>query len=68
MKTLETLNTKQVDILLRFAMSNCVSHANKPSNGYGHWKTARGKDLDGSLEWTELFDDGRRFGLRTEPQ
>jgi hypothetical protein len=68
MKTLETLNTKHVDILLRFAMSNCVSHADKPRNGYGHWKTVRGEDFDESLERTEFFDDKRRFGLRMEPQ
>jgi hypothetical protein len=44
-KTPETLNTKHVDIFLRFPMNICVCQADKPSNGYGHWKIARGKIL-----------------------
>jgi hypothetical protein len=39
MKTLESLNTKHVDIFLSFPIIICVSYANKPSNGYGYWKT-----------------------------
>jgi hypothetical protein len=50
MKTQETLNTKHVDIFLRFPMNICVPHANKPSNGYGHWKIAQGKIFDKKLE------------------
>jgi hypothetical protein len=34
MKTPETLNTKHVDIFLRFPTNICVSHADKLSNGY----------------------------------
>jgi hypothetical protein len=49
-KTLENLNAKLADVFLRFAMNNCVSHASKPSNSYGHWKTARGEIFDESLE------------------
>jgi hypothetical protein len=33
---LVTLNTKRVDIFLRFAMNVCMSHTDKPSNGYSH--------------------------------
>jgi hypothetical protein len=50
MKTTETLDTKCVDIFLKFATNICVSHADKPSNVYGHWKTARGEIFYGNLE------------------
>jgi hypothetical protein len=43
MKTPETLNTKRVDIFLRFPTNICVFHADKPNSGYGHWKTEWGK-------------------------
>jgi hypothetical protein len=49
-ETLETLNTKHGDIFLRFPMNICVPFADKPSNGYGCWKTAQGEIFDGNLE------------------
>jgi hypothetical protein len=68
MTTLETLNTKCVDIFLGFPTNFCVSYADKPSNAYGHWKIARGEKFDESLETNQDFKDGRRFGSRTEPR
>jgi hypothetical protein len=50
MKNLETLDTKWVDLFLRFAMNICVSHADKLSNVYGHWEIARRKIFDGNLK------------------
>jgi hypothetical protein len=49
-ETQGTLNIKCVDILLGFLTNICVSYADKPSNGYGHWKTTRGKIPDGTLK------------------
>jgi hypothetical protein len=48
-ETQGTLNIKHVDILLSFPTNICVSFADKASNGYGHWKTARGETFDESL-------------------
>jgi hypothetical protein len=62
------LNTKCIDILLRSSVNACVSHADKPSNGYGHWKTAQSEILAKIWKQIGLFDDRRRFGLRTEPR
>jgi hypothetical protein len=45
-----TLNAEHIDIFLRFPTNICMSHTDKPSNGYGHWKTARGKIYGGNLE------------------
>jgi hypothetical protein len=45
-----------------------MSHADKPSNGYGHWKTTRDEIFDGNLETDRVFEDERRFGLRIEPR
>jgi hypothetical protein len=56
MKTLETLNTKDVDILLSFPMNICVSHVDKPSNGYGHWRTGEAK-FQWNLELDWAFKD-----------
>jgi hypothetical protein len=50
MKTLETLNTKRVAILIRSSINICVSIADIPSNGYGHWKIERGEFFGESLE------------------
>jgi hypothetical protein len=44
-KTPEILNTKHVDIFLRFPMNICVPCSDKQSNGQGHWNTVRGKLL-----------------------
>jgi hypothetical protein len=49
-------------------MNISVSHADKPSNAYGHWKTARGEIFDRNMEIDCVFEDGRRFGSRTEPR
>jgi hypothetical protein len=38
---------KHVDILLVFPKNICVTYANKPSNGYGIWETARGEIFSG---------------------
>jgi hypothetical protein len=61
MKAQGTLNTKRVDIFLRFPMNIGVSHANKPSNGYGHWKTVRDKIFDGNLETDWVLEEGRKI-------
>jgi hypothetical protein len=66
MKTPETLDTKRVYIFLRFAMNIYVSHADKPSNIYDHWKIARGEIFDGNLKIDWVLEDRRRFGSRTE--
>jgi hypothetical protein len=66
METPETLNTKHVDILLNFPMNICVSHADKPRNGYGHWEIARCEIFDGKLAADWAFEDGRRFSSGTE--
>jgi hypothetical protein len=66
MKTLETLNSKRVDIFPRFAANICVSHIDKPSNSYGHWKTARGEIFDEKLKTDWVFEDGKRFGSTRE--
>jgi hypothetical protein len=65
MKTPKTLNTKCINIFLRFPTDIGVSHADKPDNAYGHEKTVGGKISDGNLETDE---DRRRFGLRIEPR
>jgi hypothetical protein len=57
MKTPETLNTKHVDILLIFPTNICVPYVDKPSNGYGHWKTAQCKNFDGKLAADWAFKD-----------
>jgi hypothetical protein len=60
MKTLATLNTKRVDVFLRFPMNIYVSPADKPSNGYGHWKTTRVKFLVGiwkQIEFSKTEED-----------
>jgi hypothetical protein len=49
-ETSETLNTKHVDIFLRFLTNISVPYADKPSNSYGHWKTARDEIFDENLE------------------
>jgi hypothetical protein len=54
MKTPETLNTKHMDILLIFPTNICVPYAEKPSNGYGHWKTGRCKIFVGNWQQIEL--------------
>jgi hypothetical protein len=43
-------DTKSVDIFLRFPRNIGMSQADKPSNNYGHWKTARGEIFDGNLK------------------
>jgi hypothetical protein len=50
MKTPETLNAKLAYVFHRFATNNCMSHASKPSNSYGHWKTTRGEIFNENLE------------------
>jgi hypothetical protein len=64
MKTPETLNAKLADAFLRFAMNNCMSHANKMSNGYGYWNTSWGKKFDESLETDRVLQ--RRKKIRFE--
>jgi hypothetical protein len=59
------LNTKCIAILLRSSANACVSHADKPINGYGHWKTAQGEILAKIWKQIGFFDDRRRFGSRT---
>jgi hypothetical protein len=49
METPESLNTKRIDILFNFPMNICVSHADKPRNGYGYWEIARCEIFDGKL-------------------
>jgi hypothetical protein len=66
MKTLGTLNMKHVGILLGFPKNICVPYDDKPSNGYGHWKTAWCEIFDGKLEADWGFEDGRKFGSGTE--
>jgi hypothetical protein len=61
-----TLNTKLVDVLLRFPTNIWVSHADRPSNDYDHWEIAWGEVFNGKLETDWVFEDGRRFGSRTE--
>jgi hypothetical protein len=65
-KTLETWNAWCIDILLRFPMNVCMSHADKPSNGYDLWKTIRGKIFNRNLETDWVFEGWRRSGLRIE--
>jgi hypothetical protein len=67
MKTQEALNTKLVDVLLRFPTNTRMPHSDKQSNGYSHWKTAWGEIFEGNLETDWVFDDGRRFGLQAKP-
>jgi hypothetical protein len=57
-----------VDVFLRFPTNICMSHADKPNNGYGHWKTARGKKFDENLEIDWFLEDGRRFSSRMKPR
>jgi hypothetical protein len=58
METPETLNTKRVDILLNFPMNICVSYADKPSNGYDHWKIARCEFFMANWKQIELLKMG----------
>jgi hypothetical protein len=50
MKSHETLNTKLVDILLRFTTNVFMSHSDKQSNGHDHWKIALENFFGGDLE------------------
>jgi hypothetical protein len=50
MKSHETLNTKLVDILLRFPTNVFMSHSDKQSNGHDHWKIALENFFGGDLE------------------
>jgi hypothetical protein len=68
MKTPENLDTKIVDIFLKFSTNIRMPHSNKQDNGYGHWKTAWGEIFNKNLETDWVFEDGRRFGSRTEPR
>jgi hypothetical protein len=43
-----------------------VPYANKPSNSYGHWKTAHDEIFDENLEPDWVFEDEGRPGSRIE--
>jgi hypothetical protein len=67
MKTPEDLDTKCIDIFLRFATNMCIM----PINRAMVMAIGRQHEAKSSMKiWKqiELFDDGRRFSLRMEPR
>jgi hypothetical protein len=59
-KNSRTLNTKHVDIFLRFPSNICVPCSDKQSNNYGHWRTTWGEiltEIQKQIKFSKMKDD-----------